>query len=140
MQTNSPNKNHERALMDLKGRDPQRRANAAVNLGLHGTAEFIPALQEVAGDDSEFVRVSALYSLVLLGDSTSVAKLIPFVDNKRTHFRKLAIKALETALQQNHGGPFEDAAACAKAAQAWADWWNLNQSKLTWDAHKRLFT
>lgn len=139
MQVNSPNKNHERALSDLKVRDPQRRATAAVNLGLHGNAEVIPALQQAAGDESEYVRVSALYSLVLLGDADSVSKLIPFVDHKRTHFRKLALKALETALQKNHGGPYEDAVACTKAAQTWAEFWKANQPKLRWDAQKKVF-
>ena len=76
---------------------------------------------------------------MILGDSAGVAKIIPYVDHKRTHFRKLALKALETASQKNHGGPFEDAAACTKAAQAWTEWWKANQAKLTWDAHKRVF-
>lgn len=139
MQVNSPNKDHERALGELKVRDPQRRATAAVNLGIYGNADVIPALVDAAQDDSEFVRVSALYSLVLLGHAESVAKLIAYVGHKRTHFRKLALKALETATGKNQGGPFDDEKACAKAAQGWADWWKTSQPKVKWDAQKKVY-
>lgn len=139
MQINSPNKDHQRALGDLKVRDPQRRATAAVNLGLYGTPEVIPALLEAVKDESEFVRVSALYSLVVLGHSDSVTPLIPYVSHKRAHFRKLALKALEAATQKNLGGPHEDTAACTKAAQAWAEWWKANHAKVKWDAQKKVY-
>ncbi len=139
MQINSPNKDHERALGDLRVRDPQRRATAAVNLGLYGTPEVIPALVEAVKDESEFVRVSALYSLVVLGHTESVAQLIPYVSHKRAHFRKLALKALEAATQKTHGGPHDDAGACTKAAQAWAEWWKANAAKLKWDGQKKVY-
>ena len=139
MKANTANKDHERALIELKVRDPQRRAAAAVNVGIFGKADSIPALLEVAADESEFVRVSAFYGLVLLGHSESVAKLLPFVGHARAHFRKLALRALETVAGKSLGGPAEDEKACAKAATAWADWWKAHHAKLKWDEEKRVY-
>lgn len=128
---------YERALSELSLRDPVRRASAVATIGVFGTEKDLPRLKSLVNDETEAVRVSALYALTLLGDKGAVEKLFPFVSHSREQFRKLALTALEGATRLNHGGPHGDEAACKKAQEAWKEWWEKNKDSLTWDKQKK---
>ncbi|MBI3267876.1 MAG: HEAT repeat domain-containing protein [Planctomycetes bacterium] len=132
-------KDLDRAMTELNVRDPLRRGNAVANVGVFGGPEVLPAVKKALADESEYVRVSALYSMVLLGDKDSVVKLIPYVSHARDHFRKLALASLEAATGQKHGGPHDDEAACKTAQGAWEKWWTANAGTLAWNANKRVW-
>lgn len=128
---------YERAVSELSLRDPVRRASAAATVGVFGTEKDIPRLKTLVNDESEAVRVSALYALTLLGDKNAVEKLLPFVSHAREQYRKLALTALEGATRLNHGGPPGDEDACKRAQEAWKAWWEASESSLTWDQRKK---
>ena len=94
---------YERALSELSLRDPVRRASAAATVGVFGSDEDVPRLKPLVSDESEAVRVAALYALALLGEKSAVEKLFPFVGHAREQYRKLALTALEGATRLNHG-------------------------------------
>ncbi|MBI5369446.1 MAG: HEAT repeat domain-containing protein [Planctomycetes bacterium] len=132
-------KDKDRAASDLQVKDPLRRGDAAANLGVFGDASLIPTLAKLLGDSSEYVRVSALYALTLLGDKDAVGKLVPYVGHARDHFRKLALTALETACGQKLGGPHDNADMCKDAQASWEKWWTGHAAKATWDAQKKVW-
>lgn len=130
-------KEYEQALTSLSLRDPVRRSIAAATIGVFGSEKDLPRLKPLANDESEAVRVSALYALVLLGDKGSMDKLFPFVSHTREQYRKLALTAIEGATRLNHGGPHGDEEACKKAQEAWKAWWEANKAMATWDKQKK---
>ncbi len=128
---------YERALSELSLRDPVRRASAAATVGVFGSDKDVPRLKPLVSDESEAVRVAALYALALLGEKSAVEKLFPFVGHTREQYRKLALTALEGATRLNHGGPHGDEEACKKAQEAWKGWWDTNKANLAWDKQKK---
>ena len=121
------------AKQDISSGDPVKRAMAAVNMGIFGDETIVPNLKRATVDASEAVRVSALYSLVLLGEKEFVAKLIPYLSHDRHQFRKLSRTALfETTGQSlpEESAPQDD---FKKAGSEFDGWWRAHSAKANWD-------
>lgn len=121
------------AKQDITSGDPVKRAMAAVNMGIFGDETIVPNLKRATVDASEAVRVSALYSLVLLGEKEFVQKLMPYLSNDRHQFRKLS----RTALFETTGFKLPEESASQddfkKAGAEFETWWRANNAKAAWD-------
>lgn len=139
MQKQATNRPYEQALVQARQPDPERRAEGVSNLGVFGNAETVPILKAAVNDSAEIVRVSALFSLVLLGDKPSVAKLAGYLSHARAQFRKKARIALENATEFRFTENPEEAERSAKALQQFQAWWRAEETPLNWDPKKKRF-
>ncbi len=132
--------NLQQALSDLEGFNPRKKGDAAAALGLHGEEEHIPLLKEAAEAESEYVRVSALYGLSLLGEKTALKDLLNFFDSSRKYARKLAITAWRETTDLDLEATPEDEDSCESAGEEAQEYWQNHGDDLTWDAGEKTYT
>jgi HEAT repeat protein len=130
---------YDKSLADAKQRDPVRRASGVAGLGVFGDKDAVKTVKGFLQDEAEAVRVAAHYSMLLLGQSESIPKLIEYLGSEHHEYRKRAVVALQTASGAGVACNHEDAASCAEAKKAYEAWWKKSGSALSWDAKKKSF-
>lgn len=125
---------YEKLVSELSVPDPKRRGDAAISLAIHGTEKDIPALKPLLNDRSEYVRVSAMYALCLVGYKDAVEKMIEFINNPRENYHKLAVTAMESISEAKF-----DVKDKTELKRRWADWWKINKFSAKWDEKTRKY-
>ena len=134
-----PSNGYDKALLEVKQRDPVRRANGVASLGVFGTADSVKTVKGFVEDESEGVRVAAQYSLALLGEAEALPKLITHLVDERHEFRKRAAVALANVSGAGIACDHESLESCATAKKDYEAWWKKSGAGLKWDAKKKTF-
>ncbi|MEK7466106.1 MAG: HEAT repeat domain-containing protein [Planctomycetota bacterium] len=134
-----PSNGYDKALLDVKQRDPGRRANGVANLGVFGGPDAVKTVLGFAEDESEGVRVAAQYALALLGQAEALPKLISHLADERHEFRKRAAVALSSVTGAGITCDHESLESCSAAKKDFEAWWKKSGAGLAWDAKKKTF-
>lgn len=134
-----PVSGYDQALLDVKQRDPGRRANGVANLGVFGGPDAVKVVKGFIQDESESVRVAAQFALALLGDAEMLPKLIAHLADERHEFRKRGAVALLTVTGAGINCDHADPASCASAKKEYEAWLKKHDGKLKWDPKKKTF-
>lgn len=130
---------YDQALLEVKQRDPGRRANGVANLGVFGGPDAVKTVKGFVEDESEAVRVAAQYALALLGQAEALPKLIAHLADERHEFRKRAAVALASVSGAGIACDHESLESCATAKKDYEAWWKKSGAGLKWDAKKKTF-
>ena len=135
----TPAGGYDKALLEIKQRDPGRRANGVAGLGVFGNAESVTTVKGFVEDESEAVRVAAQYALALLGQAEALPKLIAHLADERHEFRKRAAVALTSTSGSGIACDHESLESCTAAKKDFEAWWKKSGAGLKWDAKKKAF-
>ncbi|MCC6739128.1 MAG: HEAT repeat domain-containing protein [Planctomycetia bacterium] len=130
---------YDQALLEVKQRDPGRRANGVANLGVFGGPDAVKAVKGFVEDESEAVRVAAQYALALLGQAEALPKLIAHLADERHEFRKRAAVALTSVSGAGIACDHANLESCTAAKKDYEAWWKKSGAGLAWDAKKKTF-
>lgn len=122
-------------LQALTADNPKVRSNSLWVLGRMRDRRTIPAMQSLAQDADETVRLEAARSLVTLGDLKHVPILVNGLDSDKVQVRFMCHAALTDATGRNFGYDHlnSDITARQEAAYRWRKWW-ADQSGDPWFA------
>jgi HEAT repeat protein len=130
---------YEQALMEVKQRDPGRRANGVANLGVFGGPDAVKTVKGFVQDEAEAVRVAAHFALALLGQPEALPKLVDYLGHEKHEYRKRAVVALTSVSGAGVNADHESPESCAAAKKEYEAWWKMAGSGLSWDAKKKVF-
>jgi len=131
---------YDKAMAEVRQRDPIRRAGGVANLGVFGGPEAVKTVKGFAQDEAEAVRVAAQFALALLGQAEALPKMIEYLTHEKHEYRKRAVVALTSVAGADIAADHESVESCAAAKKAYEAWWKKSGSGLVWDERKKVFT